>query len=545
MALGVLRARVARVLAGVAAFLATAAGSAGLARPAADVGIAVDAAAPAAAASVALAIDRRAVRAATAARSASPLAAPPAGTALALAGALATAALLGDQVLGDLGLVEVLVVENRPELVGSRCRCPELRVPDRAERRRARAARRGGDLGLLFLVVLEGFGVGRRRLSSLDGLACGQQLAVAPASAAAAATATPAPPPPTGLALAVLLGVAIGGRAGHRLRVDVEGRQLLVFGVCGRTRRSGRRGRGDPGQLLAGKNRHRAVAGGRRSGEGLGARGHPGSARSSTGTGAGGDRLGLARPATATAATAAALAGALGLLVGDLGHRQVLVVAGDPPARARRGLVDACELRDVGEQVRDLDQVAGGVAAEAHDLDPDAHLLDGPDRGGEVAVTRDHDRDVEVAGGLHQVDDELDVEVRLDLAVAVLADVLADDLVVVPRQEGVEVALVLVVGVEPRVCVRADEIAPGGGRLEQRDVVDVRAGRLGRVEDVRHVHEDGDVLAHLDSSKCRDRGPSARSRCLTASGVQFLLRTPAAPTVATRHSARGPAGTKP
>ena len=103
---------------------------------------------------------------------------------------------------------------------------------------------------------------------------------------------------------------------------------------------------------------------------------------------------------------------------------------------------------------------------------------------------------VEVARGLHQVHDELDVEVRLDLAVAVLADVLADHLVLVAGEELVEVALVLVVRVEPGVGVRADEIPSGGGRLQQRDVVDVHAGGLGRIEDVRDVHEDGDVLAH-------------------------------------------------
>jgi hypothetical protein len=60
----------------------------------------------------------------------------------------------------------------------------------------------------------------------------------------------------------------------------------------------------------------------------------------------------------------------------------------------------------------------------------------------------------------------------------------------------VEIALVLVVRVEPGVGVRPDEIAPGRRRFEQRDVIDVDAGGLGRVEDVRHVHEDGDVLAH-------------------------------------------------
>ena len=76
------------------------------------------------------------------------------------------------------------------------------------------------------------------------------------------------------------------------------------------------------------------------------------------------------------------------------------------------------------------------------------------------------------------------------------ADVLADDLVVAPAQEIVEVALVLVVRGEARISVGAHEVAPGRSRLEERDVIDVHAGGLGRIEDVRHVHEDGDVLAH-------------------------------------------------
>ena len=77
-----------------------------------------------------------------------------------------------------------------------------------------------------------------------------------------------------------------------------------------------------------------------------------------------------------------------------------------------------------------------------------AHLLDGADGRGEIAVARHDDRDIEVPRRLHHVDDELDVEVGLDLAVAVLADVLADDLVAVPAQEVMEVALVLVLRVE-------------------------------------------------------------------------------------------------
>ena len=130
------------------------------------------------------------------------------------------------------------------------------------------------------------------------------------------------------------------------------------------------------------------------------------------------------------------------------------------------------------------------------DLDAHAHLLDGTDGRSEVAVARHDDRDVEVPGGLHHVDDELDVEVRLDLAVAVLPDVLAHDLVAAPAEEVVEVPLVLVVRVEARVRVCANEVATRAPRLQQRDVVDVHTGRLGRVEDVRNVNEDGDVLAH-------------------------------------------------
>src|SRR6185369_16926231 len=63
----------------------------------------------------------------------------------------------------------------------------------------------------------------------------------------------------------------------------------------------------------------------------------------------------------------------------------------------------------------------------------------------------------------------------------------------------VEVALVLVVRVEPGVRVGAHEVATGCRGFEQRDVIDVDAGGLGRIEDVRHVYEDGDVLSHSDS----------------------------------------------
>ena len=68
--------------------------------------------ATAAAAPVALAIDRRAVRASAAARTAAALAAASTGA----RPGLPAAALLGDQVLRDLGLVEVLVVDDRAEV---------------------------------------------------------------------------------------------------------------------------------------------------------------------------------------------------------------------------------------------------------------------------------------------------------------------------------------------------------------------------------------------------------------------------------------------
>ena len=264
---------------------------------------------------------------------------------------------------------------------------------------------------------------------------------------------------------------------------------------------------GGPRQTLAGQGDQTGPVGARR--DSLGRRGGVGP-KTATSTARRGDRLGLAASATpATAATSDA--GPLGLLVGDLGHRQIRIVVGDPPTGACP-LLDAGQLDDVGELVGDLDEVGAGIAAEADDLDADTLLLDGADGRREVAVARHHDGDVEVASGLHHVDDQLDVEVRLDLAVAVLADVLADDLVVAPAQEVVEVALVLVVRVEPRVRVGAHQVAACRGRFEKRDVIDVHARGLGRIEDVRDVYEDGDVLAHDDSLGDRVRPAGAASQ---------------------------------
>ena len=77
--------------------------------PAADVGVAVDTA-PAAAPAVALAIDRRLVGRAAAARTTAP------GAAAGTAASAGVPVALGDEVLGDLRLVEVLVIGDRTEV---------------------------------------------------------------------------------------------------------------------------------------------------------------------------------------------------------------------------------------------------------------------------------------------------------------------------------------------------------------------------------------------------------------------------------------------
>ncbi len=486
--------RVARTL--IPVFVATTAAltlagaAAGAGAAAADIGIAVDAAA--ATPAVALPLDGRLVGGPAATRTTAPTTLPTGCT------AARTATLFRDQVFRDLRLVEVLVIGDRGQVRGRRNRRPELRIPDRPERCRPRSPGSVDRLVVLLVDRLEP-ARSRRRLRRCRGRRTCVVTSATSATAATAAAPTSAP------AIVKRLGVAFGslgtfGAWGAQVveREHLGGRELgfgqaaglrqALAGECGETVAPGavRRccGRRTPAATTP-----------RRCGDG---------------------RLGLAGPtATPAARRAAAAADArpFGLLVGDLGHRQVGVVAGHAPARAR-ALLDTRELGDVGELVGDLDQVGRGVAAEADDLAADAHLLDGPDGRGEVTVARHDDGDVQVPRGLHHVDDELDVEVGLDLAVAVLADVLADDLVAVPAQEVMEVPLVLVVRVEARVCIGAHEVASGRGRLEERDVIDVHAGGLGRIEDVRHVHEDGDVLAQTGTplELVVDARP-ARSRC--------------------------------
>ena len=181
-------------------------------------------------------------------------------------------------------------------------------------------------------------------------------------------------------------------------------------------------------------------------------------------------------------------------LVWHLGHGEV-AVRGDTAAAAG-ALLDLGHGGDVDEHVSNVHEVAAGVAAEADDLHARAHLLHGGDRRCEVTIAGNDDGDVQLVAHPHQVHDELDVKVGLDAAIAVLADVLAHDLVAAAGKEGMELALVLVLRVEAGVGVGAYEVATRRGGVEEGDIVDVDAGGLGRIKDIRYVYEDGDVLAH-------------------------------------------------
>ena len=476
-------------------------------------------AAASAAAAVSLALDGGRVGAAS---TAAATAASAAATATAVAAALGSPA-LGDQVLGDLGLLEVLlVVGERREAARRRPGRPgaELRVPHGPERRRARRARRGVERVEVVERRRQLAGARARGARGASAAATGSAataspsssrrsgaldagLLVAPAAATAATAAAPATPaavrvrpqrspsaPSTPSAPSAPSGASSSSSSSSPSSGSSKSSATPDAGLEA-ARDSFSPGRATspdgaplPPPMRTPRRRPRAPSGSRTTG-----RHEP-------------PRPAPPRGPTATAATTATTAatGALGLLLGDLGHRQVLLVVrrrGGPNAwsSCRRVAIWVMSVNRSATSIRS-DDVLPRKLMTSHrtPISWTARMARG-----EVAVARHDDGDVEVARGLHQVDDELDVEVRLDLAVAVLADVLADDLVLVAREELVEVALVLVVRVEPGIGIRADEIASGGGRLQQRDVVDVHAGRLGRVEDVRHVHEDGDVLAHSDS----------------------------------------------
>jgi hypothetical protein len=90
-------------------------------------------------------------------------------------------------------------------------------------------------------------------------------------------------------------------------------------------------------------------------------------------------------------------------------------------------------------------------------------LLHSRDGRGEVPVAGDHDSDVEFLTHAHHVDHQLDIEVGLDAPITVLADVLAHHLVAAAGEEGVELALVLILRIESGVGVGAHEVATSRG----------------------------------------------------------------------------------
>jgi hypothetical protein len=105
--------------------------------------------------------------------------------------------LFGDQVLGDFGFVEILVIADGSQRRGRRRRSPELRIPDGAERGRAwRTARRHD---LLFRLLGLATGTRRAKLSgsfrvgSFRGLAL--DLVRSSAATAATSAASSASPP--------------------------------------------------------------------------------------------------------------------------------------------------------------------------------------------------------------------------------------------------------------------------------------------------------------------------------------------------------------
>ena len=126
----------------------------------------------------------------------------------------------------------------------------------------------------------------------------------------------------------------------------------------------------------------------------------------------------------------------------------------------------------------------------------DALVLECLDGRGEVSVAGHDDGDVHPIGQAEQVHDQLDVEVRLHSAIAELADVLDDRLVAVLAKEVDELPLVLVLRVEPGICVGANQVAPLGGVLEEGDVIDVDILASSRVVHVGDVNKHRHVLAH-------------------------------------------------
>ena len=298
--------------------------------PGTHVGIAVDAAAPAAA-TEALALHRRLIG-----RSSTAGTTPTAGITT-----VATSALLGDEVFRDLRLIEVLFVDERCARRGRRIgRRPDLRIPEGPERRGPRTARSWGGLDLIVLVLVlvthrrprrgDRSGRGDRRgrsgprgaLWRAIGLALELPVLAPTATTTTTTTATSAAAAGPFAILGTLISTVrtIGStvhadRAGVLQIVQCEhlgGRHVGLRQRSRRPREPFARQRDQaacrlaPNGAIGGSDRHRprpAAATSRRR-----------------------NRFGITASASATATTATRT-GALGQLVGHLGHRQIRVVA--------------------------------------------------------------------------------------------------------------------------------------------------------------------------------------------------------------------------
>ena len=146
--------------------------------------------------------------------------------------------------------------------------------------------------------------------------------------------------------------------------------------------------------------------------------------------------------------------------------------------------------------IGNVHKIAACVGAEAHDFDANSHVLHGANRGRKVTVTRDDNGNVELWCEANKVNHEFNVKVCLEAAVAILTYILADNLIVVSREEVVKCFLVLIIWVKSGVRVCANEIAVRGDGFEQRDVVNVDSGCLCGVKDVCDVNEYCNVTTH-------------------------------------------------
>ena len=146
--------------------------------------------------------------------------------------------------------------------------------------------------------------------------------------------------------------------------------------------------------------------------------------------------------------------------------------------------------------ISNVHKVAACVGAEAHDFNANSHVLHGANRGCKVTVAGDDNGNVELWREADKVNHEFNVKVCLEATVAILTYILADNLVVVSREEVVKCFLVLIIWVKSGVRVCANEIAVRGDGLEQRDVVNVDSGCLCGVKDVCDVNEYCNVTTH-------------------------------------------------